>query len=88
MAAERLQPGRVVANRGVQVRLSPDRQSIVASGSGIHFAEAAAPLMWPYQRDGKPPACQVSAHKDPVEAIIVADAFSDGLPWCGSCVPS
>ena len=84
VAAERLQPGHVVANRGVQVRLSPDRQSIVASGSGIRSSrEAAAPLMWPYQRDGKPPACSAGAQdrrSDHRGRRVLGRAA-----WCGGC---
>ncbi len=46
--------------KGTQVRLSPDRQSIIPSGNSIHFAAAyaAAPRLWPYHADGKPPTCR------------------------------
>ena len=71
--------------KGVQVRLSPDRQSIIPSGNSLYFpaAYAAAPLLWPYLHDGTPPTCQVHDHKEPVEGTTVVDAFPDGLAACG-----
>ena len=74
---------REAAGKGVELRLSPDRTTIVPSGNRAYFdaACAAAPLLWPLLAEGTPPACAVSAHADPVEAVTVADAFPDGLPW-------
>lgn len=85
-----------LSRRGVELHLSADRSGLVVTGAGgraargtaltpyIAAAEVARPLLLPYLRDGRPPACAVSPHPEPVEAVTVA-AGAPALAWCGQC---
>ena len=45
-----------------------------------------SPLLVPYLVSGVV-HCEVSRHRQPVEAVTVALAVPDPLPWCLECMP-
>ena len=80
--------------KGIEFKPIGDGSDVVVTAAGGRLLNdyrddirSLSPLLVPYILNGAV-HCEVSTHREPVDAVTLAFAIPDPIPWCMECMPS